>query len=94
MTMKAMLVNAGNRTGDKLHVAVVTLELDSDGEIEEYLESQVELKRGETFDLLSLIGHHTDQKGAAFIKMWAGDSAGDEFVGNPQVLVGDLPKKL
>ena len=94
MTMKATLVNAGNRTGDKLHVAVVTLDLDSDREIEEYVESQVELKRGETLDLLSLIRHYTDQKGAAFIKIWAGDSAGDEFVGNPQVLVVDLPKKL
>ena len=86
MTMKAVMVNAGNRTGDKLHIAI----LNPEGEVQ----SKAVVRRGQQFDLLSFTGHFYEEGAAIPIKVWCESAAEDKYVETPQVLVVDQPQKL
>lgn len=86
MTMKAVLVNAGNRTGDKLHIAV----LDEDGVI--ISDTIKTIVRGEVVNIFKYLDDDCDGKKS--IRIWTNNNqyGNDEFIGNPCVQVFEIPK--
>ena len=78
MTAQARMVNAGNCTKDKLDVVRMT----SDGA------EHTILKRGEILDLGRFVG--ADYDTAPMIKLVTLHDG--EYVGEPQILICDLPK--
>ena len=85
MTMKAILVNAGNRTGDKLKIQKVS----SDG----IVTKEKTMVRGEAFNIYEFAGNNeTDVPDVRITIMYNG--ADDKYVDNPQVVVVDKPEYM
>lgn len=83
MTIKPLLINAGNRTADILTID----KLDGEGNV---LTSHT-LRRGEIVDIGLYIGYSADSAPTVRIHCAHGDD--DEYVDNPQVLVVDTSKR-
>ena len=86
MTMKSYLVNAGNRTGDRLAIELV----DPDPK----KCKKLILHRGQKVDLWEFTGH--DPEAVPNVRMYvAKDAAGeDEWAGEPQITVTDEPRSM
>ena len=86
MTMKSYLVNAGNRTGDRLAIELVH-------EDPEKCKKRV-LVRGQTLDLWEFIGPNLEA--APNIRIYVDkDAAGaDEWAGEPQIIITDEPRSM
>lgn len=77
MTMRATVVNRGNRTGDVLIVRRMNPDGTSDTK---------RLKRGDAFDL------DAPYHGAVTYEVQAEMAESDDWVGNPQLTVTDPPR--
>ena len=76
MTMTAKLVNAGNRSSDRIKVAKVA----EDGTVE----LVHVLGRGSVQDIHKIMGH--SQEDAPTIKIWCEHEATDQWCGQVQVI--------
>ena len=86
MTMKSYLVNAGNRTGDRLTIELIH-------EVHEKCKKIV-LSRGQKFDLWEFVSH--DPEAVPNVRIYvAPDAAGeDSWAGEPQIMITDEPRSL
>ena len=86
MTMKSYLVNAGNRTGDRLVIELIHPDPEKC--------RKRALSRGEKFDLWEFVGYSVET--APIIQIYVGkDAAGeDEWADEPQITIADKPRSL
>ena len=85
MTMKAMLVNTGNRTGDVLVLEKHEIPPSGPPRI-----CRREIRRGQQFDIHEFIGYSAAN--AVEIKIWSesrGQPGPNDSAGTPQIIVVD-----
>ena len=90
MTMKAMLVNTGNRTGD---VLVLEKHVKSTDPEKPPTVTRREIRRGQQFDIHEFTGY--DAVSAVEIKIWSesrGQPGPNDSAGTPQIIVTDPPR--
>ena len=84
MTMQAFLINAGNRTSDRL----VIEKRGTDG-----VWHKTVVDRGSKVDIYSFLGHSAEN--TPEIRMYIEDRGlVDEYMGNPVVTVAEVPKAI
>ena len=86
MTMKSYLVNAGNRTGDRLAIELV----DPDPE---KCKKRV-ISRGDKFDLWEFVGYSAESAPAIRIYVTEYSAGADEWADEPQITVTDKPRSM
>lgn len=95
MTMKPILINAGNRTGDRLHIAC----LDKDGSID--LSTHMRIHRGQQADISKFLDRF-DVENPINIRIWCGTAKEanptyapeDEYKDHPSILIADQPENI
>ena len=86
MTMTSYLVNAGNRTGDRLAIELI----DPDPE---KCKKRV-ISRGNKFDLHEFVGYNAETSPTIRIYVAKNAPGADEWAGEPQIMITDEPRKM